>query len=69
MSVKFEKLYNHFDDEIVGKFNLKSSRDLVDVEILSDDKESFSDNCVYIARTSSIKSSIDNLKGLSLILI
>ncbi len=69
MSVKFEKLYNHFDDEIVGKFNLNSSRELVDVEILSDDKESFSDNCVYIARTSSIKSSIDNLKGLSLILI
>jgi len=69
MSVKFEKLYNHFDDEIVGKFNLKSSRELVDVEILSDTKENLSDSCVYIARASFIKNSMDHLKDISLILI
>ncbi len=69
MSISFNKLYNHFHDNIASEYNVNHEIELLDVELLTPNFGRLLKNCVYIATSSTIIKNIDKINNVPLILL
>ncbi len=69
MSIPLEKLFMHFANDIVSKYNIDLEKELFDVEICDYNYKNYDKNCLYIAKASKFNIIIEKVKNLTLILV